>query len=53
MAETDVDPPAPRDCTVRLMLDGASPGADGYDDYETADSAFPAEPIEEELEGRR
>ena len=53
MAATDAEllPLLPDTCTVRLMLDGASAGADGYDDYETAIAQFPAEPIEEELEG--
>jgi acyl-CoA synthetase (AMP-forming)/AMP-acid ligase II len=53
MAATDAEllPLLPDSCSVRLMLDGASAGVDGYDDYETAINAFPAEPIEEQLEG--
>jgi acyl-CoA synthetase (AMP-forming)/AMP-acid ligase II len=40
----------PDRCTTRLMLDRPD-GVAGYDDYETAVAAFPAEPLEEELEG--
>jgi acyl-CoA synthetase (AMP-forming)/AMP-acid ligase II len=40
----------PEHCTVRLMLDRPD-GVDGFADYETAVAAFPAEPLEEELEG--
>jgi long-chain acyl-CoA synthetase len=38
----------PARCATRLMLDGA---IDGFDDYESAVSQFPATPLEEELEG--
>jgi long-chain acyl-CoA synthetase len=41
----------PDGCTVRLMLTDDGNAIDGYDDYETAVSAFPTDPIEEELEG--
>jgi len=53
MAATDAEllPLLPDTCTVRLMLDGGDAGVDGYDDYETAIANFPAEPIEEQLEG--
>ncbi|MBM3658218.1 MAG: AMP-binding protein [Actinobacteria bacterium] len=40
----------PERCAVRLMLDRPA-GFEGYDDYDTAIAAFPAEPLDEELEG--
>jgi len=40
----------PERCAVRLMLDRPD-GFESYDDYDTAIAAFPAEPLEEELEG--
>src|SRR5262245_38328217 len=50
MADTDAALVAllPDTCAVRLMLDGASTGVDGYDDYETAIAQYPTQPIEEE-----
>jgi acyl-CoA synthetase (AMP-forming)/AMP-acid ligase II len=44
---TEMEPYLSR-VTTRLMVDGTAPG---YDSYEAAISAFPAEPLESEVEG--
>lgn len=40
--------PGLHDLSIRLMIDGAVPG---YDSYEEAIERFPAEPLDEEIEG--